>query len=337
MQEKDTFHEKLFSFFDSRDSLSENNDTSTSAEPEFVFGDIPTDPSLSNVTTSPSSSKEFKGDLIEQIIQICISYSLISSLFNYTIRCDELLSHLSIDIKKQNTDFQNDENNYVQTANNIFDLCVHNLYCKALKNFQKFAEKCKMFFIRESNKSMLEDFQRLTFFINNFKNIFLSIFPKKGTMVHFDTNNHNDNESKEKSLLPELNLIGADVAHYLNESVFSYEPTYEFRKDILNFQSLHQMYIHYMNRYQNCNNVISIETLNEIKSLKYYLQVSCVMNMYKFLLCVNNLNYEEYIEGKGYNTLQNAFDRIEFHTLANEIAEEDEVDDDDDDFEVLVM
>ena len=336
MQEKDTFHERLFSFFDSRDSLSGNDDVSTSAEPEFVFGDIPNEPEISNGATLSPSSKEFKGDLIEQIIQICISYSLISSLFNYTVRCDELLSHLSIDIKNQN------DNNYAQTANNIFDLCVHNLYCKALKNFQKFAEKCKLFFIRESNKSVLEDFQRLTFFINNFKNIFLSIFPKKGTMVHSDTNNthyHNDNENKEQ-LLPELNLIGADVAHYLNESVFSYEPTYEFRKDILNFESLHQTYINYMNRYQNGNNDISIETLNEIKSLKYYLQVSCIMNMYKFLLCVNNLNYEEYIEGKGYNTLQNAFDRIEFHNLANEKAEEENDDDevdDDDDFGVLVM
>ena len=336
MQEKDTFHEKLFSFFDTRDSLSGNDDASTSAEPEFVFGDIPNESDISKGTTFSPSSKEFKGDLMEQIIQICISYSLISSLFNYTVRCDELLSHLSIDFKKQNAEFPN-ENNYAQTANNIFDLCVHNLYCKALKNFQKFAEKCKLFFIRESNKSMLEDFQRLTFFINNFKNIFLSVFPKKGTMVHSDTNNTYHHEEDNEQTLPELNLIGADVAYHLNESFFSYEPTYEFRKDILNFETLHQTYINYMNRYQNGNLDISLETLNEIKSLKYFLQVSCIMNMYKFLLCVNNLNYEEYIEGKGFTALQNAFDRIEFHNLANEKVDENEEEEEDDDMGVLVM
>ena len=76
MQDKDTSQEKLFSFFDTRDSFSGNDEASTTTEPEFVFGDIPTDPSLSNVVTSPSSSKEFKGDLIEQIIQICITIKM---------------------------------------------------------------------------------------------------------------------------------------------------------------------------------------------------------------------------------------------------------------------
>ena len=153
MQEKDTFHEKLFSFFDSRDSLSENNDTSTSAEPEFVFGDIPTDPSLSNVTTSPSSSKEFKGDLIEQIIQICISYSIISSLFNYTIRCDELLSHLSIDIKNQIIlEKDNEITTLTKTINNLQNQlnAVNNYYkttSEDYNNENKFRTYCLLFYI----------------------------------------------------------------------------------------------------------------------------------------------------------------------------------------------
>ena len=339
MQDKDRSQEKLFSFFDTRDSLSGNDDaSSTTTEPEFVFGDIPSEADSGKVNSSSSSSKEFRSDIIEQIIQICISYSLISSLFNYTVRCDELLSHLSLEFKNQSKDDLNQQeqssNDYAQTANNIFDLCVHNLYCKALYKFQKFAEKCKLIFIRESNKSMLEDFQRLTFFINNFKNLFMSIFPKKGTMVQTSTNQTDNNEH----VLPELNLIGADVAYYLNESAFSYEPTYEFRKDNLNFESLHQTYMQYMNKYQNGNLEITKETLDEIRSLKYFLQVSCVMNMYKFLLCVQNLNFEEYMNGKGVDVLQNAFDRIEFHNLVNEKAEENEQDDvDEDDFGILVV
>jgi hypothetical protein len=338
MQDKDTTQEKLFSFFDTRDSFSGNDDASTTTEPEFVFGDIPSEPDSDKENSGSSSSKEFRSDLLEQIIQICISYSLISSLFNYTVRCDGLLSHLSLEFKNQNKENINQQeqnsNDYAQTANNIFDLCVHNLYCKALQKFQKFAEKCKLIFIRESNKSMLEDFQRLTFFINNFKNLFMSIFPKKGTMVQTNTNQRENNEH----VLPELNLIGADVAYYLNESAFSYEPTYEFRKDNLDFDSLHQTYMKYMNKYQNGNLEITKETLDEIRSLKYFLQVSCVMNMYKFLLCVQNLNFEEYMDGKGVDVLQNAFDRIEFHNLANEKAEENEQDDvDEDDFGILVM
>ena len=104
MQDKDTTQEKLFSFFDTRDSFSGNDDASTTTEPEFVFGDVPSEPDSDKENSGSSSSKEFRSDLLEQIIQICISYSLISSLFNYTVRCDGLLSHLSLEFKNQNKD-----------------------------------------------------------------------------------------------------------------------------------------------------------------------------------------------------------------------------------------
>ena len=65
-------------------------------------------------TTHIKQDSQFKSDIIEQIIQICVSYSLISSIYTFTVQVDELFDNFSItincnnDLKRKKIAFKDD-------------------------------------------------------------------------------------------------------------------------------------------------------------------------------------------------------------------------------------
>ena len=298
-------------------------------------------------STSIKKDNQFKSDIIEQIIQICVSYSLISSIYSFTVKSTELLDQVSIMI---NCDDEEESNGIrrkkinTKISNNIFDMSLNHLYEKAMKSFTIFAEMFKSTIIKATNNSLWEDFEKMELFMNNFKFLFMSVFPKKGNMIL----NHND--LHRKNLIIEktnskifvldheyaaLNLIGIDIANYLNESIFDYSPKYKCDMDKIDIDNYYDIYLQYVDKFENANPELNEtekgrELLDEIKTKKYYLNLHGVINAFWVLYCMIYLNFDNFTQNKGFNYFQHGLDRIAyFENILTKINEESEESDDD--------
>ena len=298
-------------------------------------------------STSIKKDNQFKSDIIEQIIQICVSYSLISSIYSFTVKSTELLDQVSIMI---NCDDEEESNGIrrkkinTKISNNIFDMSLNHLYEKAMKSFTIFAEMFKSTIIKATNNSLWEDFEKMELFMNNFKFLFMSVFPKKGNMIL----NHND--IHRKNLIIEktnskifvldheyaaLNLIGIDIANYLNESIFDYSPKYKCDMDKIDIDHYYDIYLQYVDKFENANPELNEtekgrELLDEIKTKKYYLNLHGVINAFWVLYCMIYLNFDNFTQNKGFNYFQHGLDRIAyFENILTKINEESEESDDD--------
>ena len=289
---------------------------------------------------------QFQSDIIEQIIQILISYSFVASIFTFTLKCDDHLnSKFKILINALNKEVENDKDKYIK--NNFFDMCFKDLYERALNTFKKFGLKFKARCIKCTNKTIFEEFQKLEFFMNNFKQLFNAAFPKSGYMIM----NHNDFSQRKIILKNEKNIniiqndfschniIGFDFVNYLNENVFNYLPTYQFNENDLDLDLTYKFYLKFIEKFEEMyselkNNDKGKEILNEIKSKKYYLNLHCLINVFWVLHCSLYLNFEKFIENEGFDYFQHAIDRITLYEKISEkieIEEEENEDDDDND------
>ena len=186
------------------------------------------------------------------------------------------------------------------------------MYNKALNNFKIFSDEFIKKIPRESNKKLYLDFEKLDYYMRNYRNIFLEVFPKNGYMVlcHNDIHRLNliirENDKKVFLLDHEyacLNLIGNDFANYMNESCYIYEKEYQFTKENIDFEkyyNLYKLYIkEFINTYKFMNNIEEYKFfLNEIQTKKYYLKLHCVINLFWFLYCIIYLDFEKWNKDK---------------------------------------
>ena len=286
---------------------------------------------------------QFQSDIIEQIIQILISYSFVASIFTFTLKCDDHLnSKFKILINALNKEVENDKDKYIK--NNFFDMCFKDLYERSLNTFKQFGLKFKARCIKSTNKTIFEEFQKLEFFMNNFKQLFNAAFPKSGYMIM----NHNDFSQRKIILKNEKNIniiqndfschniIGFDFANYLNERVFNYLPTYQFNENDLDLDLTYKLYLKFIEKFEEMyselkNNDKGKEILNEIKSRKYYLNLHCLINVFWVLHCSLYLNFEKFIQNEGFDYFQHAIDRITlYEKISEKIESEDEENENDD-------
>ena len=242
---------------------------------------------------------EFDNHIINQIIHILNNFSLISNVYKYEILDNKIV---------YNPIFQNDEDKKKQKiTTDMFNKCMDEMYNKALKNFKIFSEEFINKITRENNKELYLDFEKLDYYMKNYHNIFLDIFPKIGYMILCHNDIHRLNliirENDKKVFLLDyeyacLNLIGNDFANYMNESCYIYENEYQFTKEKIDFEkyyNLYKLYIkEFINTYKFMNNSEECKLfLNEIQTKKYYLKLHCVINLFWFLYCVIYLDFEE--------------------------------------------
>ena len=283
---------------------------------------------------SLKKSQQFQSDIIEQIIQIIVSYSLIANIFSFTLKCDDQLnSKFKILINALNKKSENDS----LPENNFFDMCFKDLYLRSLNCFKQFGEKFRKRCIKCTNKTIFEEFQKLEFFMNNFKLLFKNSFPEKSFMVL----NHNDFGKRKIIVLDDnkvnviendfssLNLIGFDFVNYLNESVFNYIPNYEFNEDELDLDDCYLIYLKFINKFEEFHSELKEseegkKILDEIKSKNYYLNLHCLINIFWVLHCSLYLNHDKFINNEGFNYFNHAIDRIKLYEKISEKKDEEE-------------
>ena len=149
----------------------------------------------------------FKSDIIEQLIQICLSYILFKTFFNQFF--------LNILLKNIGVYFNQEEKNQ--------DL--KEKYNKVKIKYEKY--------LKENNINFVNMNKKIDFFMNNFNLLLENIFPKNS---NFQSKNNFNN-------FKEMNLIGIDFISCLNENfinnIINIDSNFKnFQKFINNFNNI---------------------------------------------------------------------------------------------------
>ena len=252
--------------------------------------------------------------ILYDIYVILSKYSQISNMFTYSISSD-----LKFNI------FNNNKN-FFQT---IFDIS-ENMFEKAKKNYEIFSQKfAEHFDSIENNLKQIK--KKYDFYMKDYKNFFISLFPKKGFFIlsHNDCQRWNFLYLEDKQLMiidheyACLSLPGIDICNYMNENSFYFydDGRYEFKKNEINFEFYYQQYLNYLNEFIKLYSKDEHENENffkEIKTKKYYINLHCINNIFWFLFNVINLNFENEIIKKSEHFFEYGYDRLCYYELAHD-------------------
>ena len=259
--------------------------------------------------------------ILQQIIRILVSYSMMASVSSYNIFSDQFSTDYNIIIN---------EGNHTKLKKNIYEMCTKSMLQKAKKNFQKFSHKFKERFDKILKKEIFCKYQKLKVCLKNYKEIFNKVFPKKGLLVL----NHNDVHrlnflafDKNKLMLIDheyaaLNLIGIDIVNYMMESNFNYKvnesPFFEFTDEKFDLDKMFEVYLNYLDYYddqlKSCESIQEInkkELVKECRSKDYFLRLICIVSLLWFLYSIVYLDFSSFEVQKSFDHLLHAFKRLE--------------------------
>lgn len=285
---------------------------------------------------------KFESKTLDQIIRICVSYSAISNVCEYKTMYDSQKEKFSIALSHLQVNHPMREGVHCpqkRIKHNIFDQCMRDMHDKAIKGWEIFSYEFKSKVHRENNEGEYQKFLKFEYYMKDFHDIYMKIFPSHGLLIL----NHNDvhrlniivNQNTQKMYILDheyasMNQIGNDIANFMNESVFNYSPTYCFKPNTINFDSYYKTYLKYLKVFHNEHETLFQESKGQelfetIKSKKYYINLHCCLNLFWFLYCGIYLNFFDYNNLKGFSYFQHGIDRIEFYEKALKELEKDEL------------
>ncbi len=249
-------------------------------------------------TSTLTADDEFNPKIIEQIINIIENYTLISNIYKYKIK-NENISFNIID---------NNISKYKDINNNIFTKCMKNMLKIAENKVKIFSENYKKEYSKEEYIDGYNNLDKFEYYIKNFKKIFLKYFPSEGFLVlsHNDIHKLNILKRKDDNKLFLLdneyaffNLPGLDISNYLNESTFLYENGYSFANEKIDFDKYFEIYKLYINKFIENHKFLNDSNfgknfLDLIKTKKYYIQLHQITNLFWLLYCGIYLNFNNW-------------------------------------------
>lgn len=293
-------------------------------------------------TTPIPDNLKFESKILDQIIKILVSYSLISNVCEYKTICETQKEKFSISmapLPSKNTSSKGLHIHQKRIKHTIFDQCMKDMYQKAFKGWETFSQEFKTKVLRENNEMEYEKLMKFEYYMRNFHEIYSKVFPSHGLLIL----NHNDvhrlnlivNQKTHKMYILDheyasMNQIGNDIANFMNESIFNYSPDYSFHPNTINFDFFYSTYLKYLKVFYTKHEYIfkdenGKEMFETIKARKYYINLHCCLNLFWLLYCGIYLNFYDYIDSKGFSYFQHGIDRIEFYEKALKELEKDDI------------
>jgi thiamine kinase-like enzyme len=263
-------------------------------------------------------------DIIERIIQILVSYTMISGVYNYRVKSKLFSQEYQIEIDQE----LSSKFNYQRISQNMFDMCMKDMYTKAKTNFEKFSHKFEKKYKKFLDKEVFAKFEKIKFYIENYNEVFSKIFPKNGFLVLCHNDVHRLNllltNDKEKMFILDheyaaLNQIGNDIVNYMIESNFDYTlknyPYFQFSAEEINFDNYFEIFKNFLNKFECAHSNLFKEEENrkkfeKMKSMKYFLRLVCVISLFWLLYSVIYCEFDSFIGQKTFDYYQHALDRI---------------------------
>lgn len=252
-----------------------------------VPGDFRLSEYLEGTTTIPKE-KGLDQNLLDKLSYILNLFTSISYTYKYTTNGDNIsLTPINDGIREKRTD----------VSKNQYQNCMVDWLEKAKSVYKVFTDQFKQKYTKEKNPKEWADVEFVQYYLDNFKQCFLENFPSKGFLVlnHNDTHRLNVlvRKSDQKLFLIDqefsfLNLPGNDMANYLNECFYNYEPEYYCTLDKLDFDKTYVFYERFIEQFIQGHKFIDNEEggkefLKMIKTKKYFIQLCNIINLYFFL------------------------------------------------------
>ena len=259
-----------------------------------------------------------KTNYLNKIFKVLVSYCEICPIYKFE------LNNGIIKLKKFNDtiDFP------VETNQNIFELCMKNMYNKGMKALLKFKENLeKVDFPNKENTQ--KELNYMLNFSNNLLDIFYSVFPLKGylTLNHNDTLRLNFLQKDDKILIIDheygsLNLPGFDIVNYLVESNFDSSPEYIFVKDDIDFNKYYNIYLGFLNEFEKSKKHSYFfksdegkKQLNIYKSYEYFSNLIVLDIILWFVFGLIYFDFNKFVKNEGFNYFKYSYDRIVYYDL----------------------
>ncbi len=263
-------------------------------------------------------------DVLERIIQILVSYTMISGVYKYRVKSEDFSQEYQIDIEQEISSNLTNQ----KISQNMFDMCMKDMYYKAKKKFEKFSHKFEKKYQKFLDIEVFSKYEKIKFYINNYNDVFSKIFPLNGFLVlcHNDVHRLNlllTNDKKQLFILDHeyaaLNQIGNDIVNYMIESNFDYTlknyPYFQFSPEEINFENYFQIFKNFINKFECAHSNLWIKEergkkLEKMKTMKYFLRVVCVISLFWLLYSVIYCDFENFIGQNTFDYYQHALDRI---------------------------
>ena len=232
--------------------------------------------------------KGLNSKFLDKLIPIINAYSFISYTYKYNLINDNILLAPIQD---------NIQDNRIFVSKNQYDICNGDWLEKAKKRFHDFSDEFRKKISRENEPKEWENMELVQRYLFNFKSEFKKNFPSGGFMVLCHNDTHRLNlllRQKDQKLFiidheyAYLNLPGNDMANYLNEALFNYEPEYSCSLNKIDFDKNYQIYLKFIEQFiQGHKFIENVEGgkdfLEETKSKKYFIKLTNIINLYYFL------------------------------------------------------
>ena len=233
---------------------------------------------------------------LDKLIPIINAYTLISYTYKYKVRGENItFTQVNDGIKEKR----------LLVSKNQYDVCMTEWLEKAKKCYKVFTDQFKEKVSKEKEPKEWADMEFVQNYLDNFKTEFNKNFPSDGFLVlcHNDTHRLNLLLRKRDQKLyildheyAYLNLPGNDMANYLNETLFNYEPDYYCTLDKIDFDKTYQIYLKFIEQFIQGHKFIENEEggkefLKKTKTKKYFIMLNNIINLYYFIWSFCYVNF----------------------------------------------
>ena len=233
-------------------------------------------------------SKGLDPKFLDKLFPIINAYSLISYTYKYKITGGNIsLAPIKDGIKDKR----------LMVSKNQYEVCVNEWLEKARKCYKTFTDQFKQKISKEKEPKEWADMELAQYYFDNFIPEFNKNFPSEGFLVLSHNDTHRLNfllRQKDQKLFildheyAYLNLPGNDMANFLNETLFNYEPDYYCLLNKINFDKTYQIYLKFIEQFNRGHKFMENEDggkefLKKMKTKKYFIMLNNIINLYYFL------------------------------------------------------
>ena len=264
--------------------------------------------------------KLFNSEIFDNLINILVSYTMISNIFSYFSFDQGPFSRIHIETNKN---YENYKQRRVEQ--NIFEMCLEKMLVKAKIKFEILTNEV----IENSQEFNLHSsiIEQVSNYLIIFKDLFYSVFPQKGLFVlnHNDVHRLNILQTNENIMLIDheysaLNLIGTDIVNYCIESCFDYTldsyPFYEFKQENLRFKKNYKSYLKFLKKFEESykeyfeKDKNNLDLFEETKTYEYFLRLNAIISLFWILYSVIYFDGENIVSKSKFDYFFHARDRI---------------------------
>lgn len=277
--------------------------------------------------TELARNKLYDTNVLEQVMSILNSYTLISNVYNYVLLNGDS-NKIMINADTKSLHYKEDRINQ-----NIYDMCTTTMLNKSISNFKQFSEDVFLTLDRDNNKEFFLKFSLIKEAIQNYENEFSFIFPQEGLLVlnHNDVHRLNILQKYNDELMildheyASLNLIGNDIVNYMIESSFDYTtkeyPFYEFNSEVINFKNFYEIFVKFLEKFEESHqedfkNEDIVNKFNNIKNYSYFLKLVCVISLFWFLYGIIYLDLDKIIKKSKFDYMEHSLNRLQIYKMA---------------------